>query len=35
MIIVLENIIKEWEKKYLEELKVKSYKLILLFSELE
>lgn len=35
MIAVLENIIKEREKKYLEEFKVKSYKLSMLFSELE
>ncbi|KAG9487626.1 coiled-coil domain-containing protein 92 [Eleutherodactylus coqui] len=35
MIMVLENTIKEREKKYLEELKVKSHKLNMLSSELE
>uniref|UniRef100_A0A2K6QAG8 Coiled-coil domain containing 92 n=1 Tax=Rhinopithecus roxellana TaxID=61622 RepID=A0A2K6QAG8_RHIRO len=35
MITVLENTIKEREKKYLEELKAKSHKLTLLSSELE
>lgn len=35
MILVLENTIKEREKKYLEELKVKSHKLTLLSGELE
>ncbi|XP_078523751.1 coiled-coil domain-containing protein 92 [Lissotriton helveticus] len=35
MILVLENTIKEREKKYLEELKIKSHKLNMLSSELE
>lgn len=35
MIMVLENTIKEREKKYLEELKMKSHKLNMLSSELE
>lgn len=35
MIAVLENTVKEREKKYLEELKVKSHKLSLLTGELE
>nr|XP_010598108.1 LOW QUALITY PROTEIN: coiled-coil domain-containing protein 92 [Loxodonta africana] len=35
MILVLENTIREREKKYLEELKVKSHKLNMLASELE
>ncbi|XP_075391180.1 coiled-coil domain-containing protein 92 [Tenrec ecaudatus] len=35
MILVLENTLKEREKKYLEELKVKSHKLSLLSGELE
>ena len=35
MITVLENTIKERERKYLEELKVKSHKLGVLTSELE